>query len=217
MAGRPQAFQWAAPNQAELTFCANKPKWEGDVPGHTLQNAPQGARPARVTTCGSGRGISCSSSCFHGHYRVEGTARAPTGLQGAGSQQETPGAQSSVTGASPASAAQLRRGATETGPHALADGQGGGRGPWENPFLPTRHPGTWARRRGRGQQRGQQPPPPWAALPVSLSPSFPPRAEGETRAGRGPLAAPPIVFPFTGHPSKMARNPHPDQGKEEPH
>lgn len=82
--------------------------------------------------------------------------------------------------------------------------------------VPTRHPGTWARR-GRGQQRGQQPPPPRAALPVSLSPSFPPRAEGEMRAGRGPLAAPPIVFPFTGRPSKMARNLHPDQGKEEPH
>ena len=55
-AGRPQAFQWAAPNHAELTFCANKPKSEGDVPGHMLRNAPQGAQPWRVTACGSGRG-----------------------------------------------------------------------------------------------------------------------------------------------------------------
>lgn len=53
MAGQPQAFQWAAPNQAELTFCANKPKPEGDVPGYTLRGAQRGTHPARCTTWGS--------------------------------------------------------------------------------------------------------------------------------------------------------------------
>ena len=59
MASQPQAFQWAAPNQAKLTFCANKPKPEGDVPGYTLHT--------RVAT---------HSSCALHHVGVYGGAPA---------------------------------------------------------------------------------------------------------------------------------------------
>ena len=87
MAGQPQAFQWAAPNQAKLTFCANKPKWEGDVPGDTLWDAPQSTRPASFTTCGSGGGVPAAPPAATMDTTRWRTQQTSTGLQGPGFTQ----------------------------------------------------------------------------------------------------------------------------------
>lgn len=211
-AGRPQAFQWAAPNQAELTFCANKPKSEGDVPGHTLRNAPQGAQPWCVTACGSGRGYQLFLQLLP--WTLLGGEHSARSDRTAGHRFTAGNAGHAVLCDRGPPQPQLRqRQGLEFWPMGREVGVAHGR-VLSCPHT-TRAPGpgggAWPTERSAAQS-----PPPRAALPVSLSPSFPPRAEGETRVGRGPLAAPPTVS-LHGCPSKMARNPHPDQGKEEPH
>ena len=128
MASQPQAFQWAAPNQAELTFCANKPKPEGDVPGYTLWGAHVGvyggapAAPPAATRDTTG-------------WRIQSKLRQD--FRAPGSHREYR-AGSSVTGdlsSFSCSAVLLGCDATETGTRCVADGQGGGRGPQESPFL----------------------------------------------------------------------------------
>ena len=199
-AGRPQAFQWAAPNHAELTFCANKPKSEGDVPGHMLRNAPQGAQPWRVTACGSGRGY---------QLLLQLLPRTLLGGEHSASSNRTAGHR--FTAGNTGRAVLRDRGPPQPqllscdGDRASRSGRWAGRWAWPTgeSFPARTSPGHLGRRGARPTERSAaQPPPPRAALPVSLSPPFPPRAEGETRAGRGPSAAPPTVFPFTAAPQR---------------
>ena len=163
MAGQPQAFQWAAPNQAKLTFCTNKPKLEGDVPGDTLWDAPQGTRPAalpRVGLVGVYRLLlQLLPWTLPGgeHSKLRQDFRAPGSHREYRAGSSVPGDLSSFS----CLAVLLGCDATETATRSVADGQGGGHGPQESPFLPALHLGTWARRRRLGQQRGEQPPLPY--------------------------------------------------------